>query len=270
MRAALPAAKPTLRIFVDAPLAAGGNLALAPGPARHIQVLRAQPGDAVTLFNGADSLEWPARIVRMSRQGVEVQVGDGVAVDRELAVAVTLAVGVPANDRMDGLIEKAGELGATAVQPLVCERSVLRIAEARAEAKQRHWNAVAAAASEQCGRVRVTTVLPIRPLADWLAELRASGPAGGGGGIDVVLSFAASARAPGAVLAAAAPGAAPDATPAVRVLSGPEGGLTAAEESAAVELGFVRVGLGPRILRADTAPLALLAWLGLHAVKVPG
>jgi 16S rRNA (uracil1498-N3)-methyltransferase len=227
-----------------------------------VQVLRAQPGDRVTLFNGAASLEWPARILRMSRHGVEVQVGAAVPVDRELGVAVTLALGVPANDRMDGLIEKAGELGASAIQPLVCERSVLRVAEARAEAKQRHWSAVAAAASEQCGRVRVTTVLPIRPLLDWLDDLHAPGAIGSGkGGLDLVLSFAAGALPPGAALAAAAP--------AVRVLSGPEGGLTAAEERVAVERGFVRVGLGPRVLRADTAPLALLAWLGLHTAKAP-
>lgn len=263
MKAGLQATRPPLRIFVDAPLAAGSGLALPPGPARHVQVLRAQPGDAVTLFNGAASLEWPARILRMSRQGVEVQVGDAVPVERELAVAVTLALGVPANDRMDGLIEKAGELGATAIQPLICDRSVLRVADARAEAKQRHWNAVAAAASEQCGRVRVTQVLPIRPLLDWLGDLRAPSSNGAGGCcLDVVLSLDAAALPPAAALGEVAP--------ALRVLSGPEGGLTAAEERAAVEHGFVRVGLGPRVLRADTAPLALLAWLGLRTAKAPG
>lgn len=252
-----PSAKAALRIFVDAPLAARSTLALPSGPARHVQVLRAQPGDAVTLFNGAAAVEWPARILRISRQGVEVELGDPVEANRELEVAVTLAVGVPANDRMDGLIEKASELGATAIQPLLCERSVLRIAEGRAEAKQRHWNAVAAAASEQCGRTRVTAVLPMRPLLDWLGGLPAADAAARKGCRDVVLSFDAAARCPGDALA--------DPAPSVRVLSGPEGGLTAAEERAAIDCGFVPVGLGPRVLRADTAPLTLLAWLGLRA-----
>jgi 16S rRNA (uracil1498-N3)-methyltransferase len=275
MKPGSPAPKAPLRIFVDVPLSARLSLALPPGPARHIQVLRAQPGDTVTVFNGSDSLEWPAQILRIARNGVEVCLGEPVEVDREPAVAVTLAVGVPANDRMDGLIEKAGELGAAAIQPLLCERSVVRIAEGRAEAKQRHWNAVAAAASEQCGRTRVTTVLPMRPLLEWLAEApcdnrvrgkgledRGNGGRGdsdGDGGAapqDLVLSLGASARAPADVLRSG--------VRSVRVLSGPEGGLTAAEERAALARGFVAVGLGPRVLRADTAPLALLAWLGLR------
>ena len=261
MKASASGGKAGLRVHVDVPLAAGSRLVLPPGPARHIQVLRAQPGDSVTVFNGASSAEWPARIVRIARHDVEVELGEAVDVDRELAVAVTLALGVPANDRMDGLIEKAGELGAAAIQPLVCERSVLRVADARAEAKQRHWNAVAAAASEQCGRVRVTTVLPIRPLLDWLEDAAALGRPGDGSH-DVVLSFDPGARSPAEALAGAAS--------TVRVLSGPEGGLTAAEEGAAVRRGFVRVGLGPRVLRADTAPLALLSWLGLQTPKDSG
>ena len=74
---------------------------------------------------------------------------------------MTLALGVPANERMDALVEKASELGAAAIQPLVCARSVVRLAGERAEARQRHWQAVAASASEQCGRARVTAVRPV-------------------------------------------------------------------------------------------------------------
>lgn len=258
MKAARSGHKAGLRVHVDSPLAAGRSLALPPGAARHVQVLRAQPGDTVTLFDGVASVEWPARIVRIARQGVEVELGEPVEVHRELAVAVTLALGVPANDRMDALIEKAGELGAAAIQPLVCERSVVRVAEGRADAKLRHWNAVAAAASEQCGRARVATVLPVRALADWLQDERVHAR-GSEGGRDVVLSFDAAAVTPRDALAAT--------VSSVRVLSGPEGGLTTAEERAAVARGFVPVGLGPRVLRADTAPLALLSWLALQSMK---
>ncbi len=239
------------RIFLPQSFVAGAVVALPAAAARHVQVLRLQPGETIELFNGTDGCDWQAEIVRMGRNAVDVRIGIGRAVDRELACAVTLAIGVPANDRMDALVEKAGELGAAAIQPLVCERSVLRLSAERAEARQRHWSAVAAAASEQCGRARVTELLPVRSFAAWLASDAA------GDGNRVVLSLDPSAVLP--------------ASPAsgtygpMLALSGPEGGLSDGEESAAVARGFIRIGLGPRVLRADTAPLALLAWLGLDA-----
>ena len=95
-------------------------------------------------------------------------------VERELPLAVTLAIGIPANERMDGLVEKATELGAAALQPLVCERSVVRLAGERAEARQRHWQAVAASASEQCGRVRVPRIAGPTRFDAWLRELDAA------------------------------------------------------------------------------------------------
>ena len=261
---------------------AGAALALPGSVARHVQVLRLQPGAVIALFNGDDGAEWPAEVVHMSRSGVEVRLGAAQSVARELPEAATLAVGVPANDRMDALVEKAGEMGAAAIQPLLCERSVLRLAGERGEAKRRHWSGVAAAASEQCGRTRVTEVLPMRPLFDWLDDLRRDGRATAPRQL-VVLSLHAGAAAPAQAIPAApavrwpepalepglAPASAPrpagDARPRIVVLSGPEGGLSGDEERAAVERGFQRLSLGPRVLRADTAPLAVLAWLGLRA-----
>ena len=134
--------------------------------ARHVQVLRLQPGDALVVFNGSDGADWPGEIVRMGRREVDVRLGAPLPVDRELACDVTIALGVPANDRMDALVEKAGELGAAAIQPLVCERSVVRLSGERAEAKRAHWQAVATAASEQCGRARVAVVRPVASLAE--------------------------------------------------------------------------------------------------------
>jgi 16S rRNA (uracil1498-N3)-methyltransferase len=214
---------------------------------RHVQVLRLQPGDALTLFDGSGR-EWPARIVAMTRQGVDVEPGEPVAVDRELAIAVTLAFGMPANDRMDFLVEKAAELGVAAIQPLVCERSVLRLAGERADKRIAHWQGVAIAACEQSGRTRVPPIAPVLGLRDWLDGLVADD-----GAARLVLS-----------LAEAQPLPLPAAPRAVVALSGPEGGLSPAEEALARERGFVPVSLGPRVLRADTAPLALLARLGLR------
>jgi 16S rRNA (uracil1498-N3)-methyltransferase len=245
----------TPRIFVAAPFAIGATVALPAPAVRHVHALRLQRGDAVVLFNGDDDADWPGELVAVGRGSATVRVGAPVAVDRELGCAVTLAIGVPANDRMDALVEKAGELGAAAVQPLACARSVLRLAGERAEARRRHWQAVAASASEQCGRARVAAVLPIAPFESWLRSLDAHAPSA-----RFVLSFDRSAVTPESAWAR---GAAPL---AAIVLSGPEGGLERAEEDAAVANGFVRVGLGARVLRADTAPLAWLAWLGVHSL----
>jgi 16S rRNA (uracil1498-N3)-methyltransferase len=179
----------------------------------------------------------------------------------ELPQRITLALGMPANERMDTLVEKATELGVHAIQPLECERSVLRLSGERAQRKREHWQAVAVAASEQCGRARVPQIEPVRSLMQWLQGLHgleapeAAGVAPG----RWLLSFGAQALPPGAWLQKMK-------TPptALQVLSGPEGGLSPSEQEAARAVGFCAVTLGPRVLRADTAPLALLAWWGLR------
>jgi len=232
------------RFHVAAPMQAGLELSLPPGAARHVQVLRLQPGDPLTLFNGEGG-EWQADVVRMGRSDVSVRLNAHVAIDRELPIQVTLALGMPANERMDALVEKATELGVAVIQPLMTERSVLRLSGERADKKLAHWQGVAAAASEQCGRTRVPVLAPVRSLADWLRGLP---PAGGG-------RFVLSLRTSGPLQAG--PGG------ALTFLSGPEGGLSEAEEAAAAAAGFVPASLGPRVLRADTAPLAVLAHLGL-------
>jgi len=245
------------RIFLPQAFAPASLVTLPAQASRHVQVLRLQPGETVLLFNGSDGAEWPAEIVRIGRGAVDVSLGAAQASDRELPCKVTLAVGVPANDRMDALVEKAGELGAHAIQPLLCERSVLRLSGARAEARHKHWSGVAAAASEQCGRTRVCEVRPLLALPAWLEAGAAAVPP------QAVLSLHPQARPAQAFWRDLA--ASGDLSPEIVVLSGPEGGLTPDEEDAVVARGFVRVGLGARVLRADTAPLAFLAWLGLQA-----
>ncbi|KQV50569.1 16S rRNA methyltransferase [Pelomonas sp. Root1217] len=234
------------RFFVDTPLAVtDGDIALPPGAARHVQVLRLQPGDALTLFDGSGP-EWQAEVTAMGRSEVRVRLLTAERPQRELARAVTLAVVMPANDRMDFLVEKATELGAAAIQPLMSERSVLRLNGERADKKRAHWQGVAVAAAEQSGRTVPTRIEPVQTLAAWLAALPDR---------DDEWRGLLSPRATGPVAA----------FPQQRALflSGPEGGLNDAEEDAARTRGFVPVTLGPRVLRADTAPLAVLSWLSL-------
>jgi 16S rRNA (uracil1498-N3)-methyltransferase len=211
-----------------------------------VQVLRLQPGDTLTLFNGRGG-EWQATVAGMGRREVQVEVGEHDPVERELPDAVTLAVGMPANERMDSLVEKATELGAAAIQPLICERSVLRLSGDRAEKRRLHWQAVAIAACEQSGRTRVPEIAPILLLDAWLASAPLSDGSAG-----CVLH-------PRADTAQRLPQRGP-----VTFLSGPEGGLSEAELRQAEAAGFHPLQLGPRILRADTAPLAVLAHRALQ------
>ena len=243
------------RFFIDAPLGADTELALPSGPARHVQVLRLQPGASLRLFDGEGG-EWDAVVTHMGRSEVRVRVGAHVSVDRELSRRITLAVGMPANERMDTLIEKATELGVAAIVPLMCERSVLRLHGERAARKLAHWRGVAIAACEQSGRTRLPQLHRVVTLADWLQSLpRVNPDPAGSRETRWLLSLEQEATGVAAALAALAPGS----DTSVCVLSGPEGGLSMTEQSLARRSGFVPVGLGPRVLRADTAPLAALA-----------
>ena len=234
------------RLYCPDPLAVGLLLALPAAAARHVQVLRLQPGAAITLFDGRGG-EYAATVEHMGRSEVRVRLDEHRAVEREAQRAVHLAVGMPANERMDWLVEKATELGVASIQPLLAERSVLRLAGERAQKKQAHWQAVAVAACEQCGRNRVPQVHAVQPLQSWLGGLN-------GGETRWLLSL----RPDAARADPSAAGAAP-----VTLLSGPEGGLSAAEETSAIAAGFAPVTLGDRVLRSETAPLALLALLTL-------
>ena len=234
------------RFFCPTPLATGLALSLPAGAARHVQVLRLQPGDVITLFNGEGG-EFDATVTRMGRSDVEVEVGAHHAVEREAARAVHLLAGITANERMDWLVEKATELGVASITPLVAERSVLKLKGERAEKKLAHWQGVAVAAAEQCGRNRVPTVHPAVTLTAWLNKAPP--------GERWVLSLSEGTRPLPQVNH---PTPSLPMTP-VTVLSGPEGGLSPAEETAALAAGFVPVTLGPRVLRAETAPLAVLA-----------
>jgi len=239
------------RLYIDQPLLAGSEFSLPSGPARHVRVLRLQPCASLTLFDGRGG-EFAATVTHMGRSEVRVRVGVHDPVDRELARPVTLALGIPANERMDTLIEKATELGVAAIAPLTCERSVLRLLGERADRRLAHWRGVAVAACEQSGRTRVPTLACVAALPAWLMSLPPSGAGvrwllslGDAPTLEQSLTLQRGTNAP------------------VLALSGPEGGLSKDEETLALGHGFTPVNLGPRVMRADTAPLAVLACLGL-------
>lgn len=244
------------RFHCPADLVPGLEMALPAGAARHVQVLRMQPGETITLFHGGLGApegpdgEFDATITHMGRSEVRVQVGAHHAIEREAERAVHLLAGITANERMDWLVEKATELGVASITPLLAERSVLKLKGERADKKQAHWQAIAIAACEQCGRNRVPAIHPATDLAGWLR----SPPIGLQGASRLLLSL----RPGTQPLRTAAQGGG-----ALVFLSGPEGGLAPAEEALALQHGFAPTSLGARVLRAETAPLAALAALTL-------
>ena len=243
------------RFYCPTELQPGLELALPDGAARHVQVLRMQPGMALTLFNGEGG-QYEAEVIHMGKRDVRVRMGEHASIEREAVCEVHLAVGMPANDRMDWLVEKATELGVARITPLVTQRSVLRLSGERADKKRAHWQDIAASACEQCGRNRLPSIDAPHSFADWLKQNHQSDQS------RLVLSL----HEQGQTLTAVAthsthPGHAPG---PVLVLSGPEGGLTDEEDAAARAAGFAPVTLGNRVLRAETAALAALVALTLN------
>jgi 16S rRNA (uracil1498-N3)-methyltransferase len=231
------------RIYFPDAIPDHGICVLPAAKAHHVaHVLRLAPGDPVTLFDGSGNA-YAGEIAQCVRGEVSVRVRGCRSEDRESPLQVMLAQAVSSGERMDYTIQKAVELGVAAVQPLLAERCVVRLSGERAAKRVAHWQSVVAAACEQCGRNRVPGVQPLLPFRDWLEQPAAAG------GLRLLL-------APDAAM-----GLHQLSRPSgmVTVLAGPEGGLTAAETGDAGRAGFVPLRLGPRVLRTETAAVALLA-----------
>lgn len=237
------------RFFVGSPLPSGDLVVLPDEVTRHVQVLRLQPGDTIVLFNGEGG-EYSAEIIEMERRDTKVRVDSFRDVEAEPPYRLTLAQGIAGSDKMDWLIEKAVELGATNFVPLTTSRSVVRLSGERAQRRQLHWKRIVQSACEQCGRNRLPDVAPSREIGTWLGGMPKTAAEGE---LRVILSPRANASF------ASLPYDPPKGE--VIVLVGPEGGFSSAEEAAAESHGFVPVGLGPRVLRTETAGIAVLAAL---------
>ena len=245
------------RFHCPTALIPGDALNLPPGTARHVQVLRLQPNDEITLFNGQGG-EFQAVVTHMGRSDVSVRVGEQSHIERELNMGVHLWSGITANERMDWLLEKATELGATTLLPITAERSVLKLKGERADKKLAHWQAIAVASSEQCGRNRVLQVGTPVNLSQAIAQLSVAPSQAA----RWVLSLAPGTRSLQEMMQTLKTSKDGEAKRGeIILLSGPEGGLSPSEEAQAIAAGFVPVSLGHRVLRAETAPVAVLSAL---------
>ncbi len=239
--------KRTTRVYVDAALQAGTSYELPADTGAHLaKVLRARSGDEVILFTG-DGREFDAAIESVRGSRVAVSIGSVTAVDLESPFAVTLVQSIPRGDRMDFVVQKATELGVARIVPVLSRHSVVRLSDGQAESKRAHWAGVAVSACEQCGRTRVPEVELPCALLDYASRK-------GQEEVRWVMEPDSAALAQALLSVTAAPASA-------AVLIGPEGGFAPEELDALALAGFARLGLGPRILRTETAALAALTFL---------
>ncbi|MGD8207097.1 MAG: 16S rRNA (uracil(1498)-N(3))-methyltransferase [Thiohalocapsa sp.] len=229
------------RIYTPQPLGVGDRVTLEAGASAHLaQVLRLQPGDAVVLFNG-DGHDCRGHIETSRRDAVRARIERRGPQEAAPSLPICLALGISKGERMDFSLQKAVELGVSAIVPLFTERSVVRLRDERLARRIRHWQGVVVSACEQSGRSRLPALADPLGLQAWLD----TAPAGG-----LLLDPRGDLPLPDAM---------PPSAEGLTLLVGPEGGLSPQERRAALAAGFRGVRLGPRTLRAETAPLAAIA-----------
>ena len=236
---------PFPRIHCDLRLGPGAQFALAPEAAQHIgKALRLKAGDAIVVFDGRGG-EYEATIQRIDKERVEVKVGAWRDLDAESPLRIGLVQGLPEADKMDWIIQTSVELGVGWIQPIQCDRSVVRLSGERAARREAHWRRVAVAACEQSGRNRIPEVRPTLGFQSWIA---------------VPATMPRWMLQPGGERIASKPAPAGP----LELLIGPEGGLSERERGLADDRHCIPLSLGPRVLRTETAPLVALA--AMHAL----
>jgi 16S rRNA (uracil1498-N3)-methyltransferase len=232
------------RFYYSHPLSVGAIVALPDHVAHHVLVLRLAPGDPITLFNGEGG-EFTATLASVEKKRIHVEIKTFSPREIELPYAITIAQALPEASKMDWIIEKAVELGATSIQPLSTQRCVVKLSAERAAKKRVHWQGIMIAASEQSGRNRLPHLAEPADFNSWIGQH------------DLHLRILLTPRA-GQSLSDWARHHPPQ---AVALLVGPEGGFTEAEENAACAQGVLALSMGPRVLRTETAALAAVAAL---------
>lgn len=231
------------RFHCPFPLAPGAQVELPEQAARHaLKVLRMKAGERVILFDGRGG-EWLAELKVGAGGTAHALLREFIDRDCESPLQVTLVQALPSGDKMDWIVEKCVELGVAAIQPVAAKRSVIRLSAERMARRVAHWNGIAGAACEQCGRNRVPIVAPVLDLPQYLAGSMTQNARR----LLLAPQGNASLQAPGKPL-----------EPVV-VMIGPEGGWEEGEMQAAQVAGFTAVRLGPRVLRTETAGAAVLA-----------
>ncbi|ATG73337.1 16S rRNA methyltransferase [Zobellella denitrificans] len=231
------------RIHEPGPLGPGLELSLSEDGANHVgRVLRMQPGQALVLFNGAGG-QYPAEILSADKKSVRVRLGDFDATEAESPLYFHLGQVISRGEKMEFTIQKSVELGVNVITPLFSSRCGVKLGGERLDKKLQQWQKIAIAACEQCGRNRIPEIRPAMDLSHWLAEETTE------------LKLNLHPRAHHSVNTLPPPDS------GVRLLVGPEGGLSDEEIEQARARGFVDILLGPRVLRTETAALTAITAL---------
>lgn len=231
------------RIYLEPPLLEGNEIPLPEEAFRHlVQVLRLREGESFTAFCG-DGGEYEATLTAVAKRSAMLRLGQRREVDRESPLDLCLAQCVSKGDRMDYTIQKAVELGVRRIHPLLSARSVVKLDGERWEKKLEHWRGVVISACEQSGRTRLPELAAPQALERWL-------PACAEPGLRLTLDPLAESGIAGL-----------PAANSVTLLIGPEGGLAENEIRQAATAGFRGLRVGPRILRTETAGVAVMAAL---------
>jgi 16S rRNA (uracil1498-N3)-methyltransferase len=239
----------TRRLFVPAEKWIGTRVTIEGEPHRHVaRVLRARAGDKLTLFDGHGG-EADAEVLAIERDQTTLSLGARRQVAAPAGPRVVLLQSLARGEKMDWIVQKTTELGVHEIVPIAAGRSVTRLPAAEAAPRRARWEKIAQEAARQCGRADVPAIAAPRSLADALASHGESPDH---------LRLALWEGSRGKPLRAALAGH-PSAPVAVTLLVGPEGGFAEEEIAAAAHAGFEIVGLGPRILRVETAAVVAVA-----------
>nr|WP_199067155.1 16S rRNA (uracil(1498)-N(3))-methyltransferase [Chromobacterium sp. ASV5] len=226
------------RFYFEGELAPGQSLSLPDSVVRHVQVLRLNAGDGITLFNGRGG-EYQATLEAVMKRDAQCVIERFDEVSRETPLWLGLAQAISGGDKMEFTLQKGVEMGVSAFQPLAAERSLVKLSGERADKRVARWQEIVISACEQSGRNFIPQVLPIVSLEQWLRQSRDEA-------VRLILSPRGTQR-----LADIA------AEPARGwLMVGPEGGFSPREEDASLAAGWTPLKLGPRILRTETAALA--------------
>lgn len=233
----------TPRIYHPEPLAEGSQVALCDDAANHVgRVLRMSAGQQVQLFDGSNQV-FDAEILQADKKSVRVSILNATLDDRESPLHIHLGQVMSRGEKMEFTIQKSIELGVSLITPLLSERCGVKLDAERLNKKLQQWQKIAIAACEQCGRNRVPEIRPVMSLEAWCAEQEDG------------LKLNLHPRASQSINTLPLP------VERIRLLIGPEGGLSAEEIAMTAQYQFTDILLGPRVLRTETTALTAITAL---------
>ncbi len=241
------------RVYIDESIECGEIIQLQDKSRHHlVNVLRAKIGDKIYVFNGQSNQQALAEILTINRKKLDIKIIQFVKVNRESPQQITLIQAISKNDKMDFSIQKSVELGVSVIQPVYTEKSARPLADSRTSKRMAHWQQIIISATEQSGRTQCPQLCPPIPLTNFLKQRD-----------DKRTAYILDPNAQTFPHHSAQPSL------NIEVAIGPESGFTPSEVNAAKQAGMVPIGMGPRVLRTETATVVALTWLQISFGDLP-